>query len=42
MPTGAEALNVTDESNESGGGQDPDTGDGEQSLDNGHLFSKSA
>ena len=40
MPTGAKGMNVSDESDESGGGQDTDTGDGEQSLDGRKLSSK--
>ena len=39
MPTGAKAVDVTDESDESGGGQDSDTGNGEQPLDGRKLSS---
>jgi len=42
MPAGTESLDVSDESNESGGGQDTETGYGKQSLDGGALFSKEA
>jgi hypothetical protein len=42
MPAGAEAVDVADEGDESGGSQDSDAGDGEQSLDGGDLSSESA
>jgi hypothetical protein len=41
MPAGAEAVDVADEGDESGGGQDTDTGDGEQPVDGGDLSSES-
>jgi hypothetical protein len=39
MPAGAKAVNVSAESDESGGGQESDTGNGEQSLDGRKLAS---
>jgi hypothetical protein len=38
VPSGTEASEISDESDESGGGEKADTGDGEVSLNQGHLL----
>lgn len=41
MPSGWEAMSVTDECNQSGGGKQTDPGNGTKSLYNGNVFTES-